>query len=93
MSDQTTPAPKRPETAEEIHADQLRKRVLKVAANLRHLADDVEREARGTDKPQSSYAWVANNVTNEIMGALMNMQLGALSVDAAEADIARAKGE
>lgn len=88
-----TGQPKRPETVEEFHADQLRKRVERVATDLRRLADDVEREVRGTVNPRSSYAWVAHNVTNEIMGALMNMQLGALSLDASEADKARAKGE
>lgn len=91
MSD--TSQPKRPETVEEFHADQLRRRIEKVAARLRDLAEDVEREVRNTVNPRSSYAWAAHNVTNEIMGALMNMQLGALALDAAEADKARAKGE
>lgn len=76
--------PKRPETVEEMSAQQMRRRMKTIAERLRRLAGDIdvtaEREAR------SSYAQLAADVQKEIAWAVANLNAQDLTTDAFMAD-------
>jgi hypothetical protein len=80
-------------TFEEVAADQLRGRIEKVAARLRDLADEVERESRTFDRigqrGRPSYAMVARNVQHAVLWGLANLSLDGLTDAAYDADQAR----
>lgn len=87
----------RPTTVEGLAARQLRRRVERVAADLERLAEEVRRATSGIDRignpGRRQYAQVASDVQHAVMNAMPNLGLDALTHDAADADIARAKGE
>ncbi|MEV0214343.1 hypothetical protein [Micromonospora sp. NPDC050695] len=84
-------------TVEAYAADELRRHVLRVADRLAELAVTVRRSAldldRADDAARVRYAGVAHRVQHEVITAVMNLHMGSLITAAAEADVARAKGE
>lgn len=88
----------RPTTVEGYAAQSLHRRVLSIADRLDDLAATVRRAAdgialTGTSPGHTQYAQVTQRVVHEVITTLANLQLGSLSTTAAEADIARTKGE
>lgn len=92
MSDTTEPT-----TAEEYAAQQMRRRIDSIAADLSALADTVRRQGSDTllvgGRGRNSYGEIAARVQREVMNALPNLGLDALTNAAATADLIRAKGE
>jgi hypothetical protein len=80
-------------TYEEFATDQLRGRIEKVAARLRDLAVEVDRESRTFDRVgqpgRPSYATVARNVQHAVLRGLANLSLDGLTDAAHDADQAR----
>lgn len=72
-----------------------------IAAGLRRLADDVERQARevrdrianGPAADQSPHSYAASRVQHEVLWGLANLDLPGLTKAAAEADAAAALTE
>jgi hypothetical protein len=95
MTDQTVP--KRPETNEEWSAQFLREGIQKVAANLRDLADRVERATHAVDgvgRPgRPNYGSAAGEVSHTLAWGFANLNVEQLVRYATDADVARAKGE
>lgn len=89
-----TETPKRPETVEEYSAEQLRRRILAVASDLRSYADDVGRLAEYVGdftREDQRYAFAAQRVLSTVMSALPNLGLDSVVSLAAQADVARAQ--
>lgn len=86
-----------PTTAEEYAAQRMRQRMASIAADLEALADTVRREGPETrlvgGPGRETYGGIAARVQREVMNALPNLGLDALATIAAQADIARARGE
>ncbi|MFY1595530.1 hypothetical protein [Micromonospora sp. WMMD737] len=86
-----------PRTAEEYAAQRMRQRIESIARDLIDLADTVRRQGPETmlvgGPGRESYGDIASRVQREVMNALPNLGLDALTGIAANADIARAKGE
>ena len=86
-----------PDSAEKFCAQQLTRRAARMAADLRRLAERVEQEASQADRVPSpglaSYASIAANIQHQIMNALPNLQLNALTTLAQDADAARMQPE
>lgn len=86
-----------PTTVEAYNARNLRNAVDRVADRLERLARDVRRYGDDVERVgqpgRATYGQIPGNITHEIMTALMNLNLGSLSTHAAEADVARTKGE
>jgi hypothetical protein len=86
---------KRPETVEEFAAQQLKRRIVTIAHRLRQLAEVVEREATTVERVGSpgvsAYAYAASHVQHAITNAIPNLNLDALTTDAADADMARTR--
>lgn len=84
-------------TVEAYASMNLRRRIEQIAAELRKLADDVSVAGGYLDRVGepgvSSYAYVAADVQNSVVGRLPNLSLDNLTMLAAEADVARARGE
>jgi hypothetical protein len=89
--------PEIPPTVEAMCADMLRSRVDTVIARLADLAATVERrrdEIALTGGPgRQHYANVAADIVHDVNTTLMNLNLGGLVTAAADADVARTKGE
>jgi hypothetical protein len=88
---------KRPETVEGFHAEQLRRDIERIVARLEQLAVEVQLATRGIDKMGKpgwgNYARVASNVHHTLAWGFANLNADSVITDAADADIARAKGE
>lgn len=95
MSDKTEA--KRPETNEEWNAKFLREGIQRVAANLRDLADEVERATYAVDhvgKPgRPNYGAAALEVHHALAWGFANLNADQIIRYATDADVARAKGE
>jgi hypothetical protein len=74
---------------EAMAASHFKNRIERVVANLRRMADAVEREGqRVTDGP-SAYANVASSIQHTVLWGLANLHLDALTNAAANADEGR----
>jgi hypothetical protein len=85
-----------PKTQEEWHAGRLEKVIDQLAAQLRSIADEVERTKGGISRlgkaGRTSYGSVAGDAQREIMHRIGQLRFDLLIETAAEADIARTKG-
>lgn len=84
-------------TLEQVHADQLRQGGAKVAAELRRLAAEVERETAKADRigqpGVATYGRVAEAIQHAVLWGIPNLHLPELASYAADADVARARDE
>jgi hypothetical protein len=91
------PPEKRPETAEEFNARWLAQAIEKRASRLRDLADRLDRCAEDVSRignpGYATYAADAAEVQNEVAWGVANLHLEQLTTTAADADVARIKGE
>jgi hypothetical protein len=90
----TTPARK----VEQVHAEFLEQRIRGVAANLRDLAETLDRAANSVGKVgekgwPGKYITIATDVQHKVLWRLANLTLDRLPTDAAAADGARAAVE
>jgi hypothetical protein len=96
VTEQTDPT-KRPVTAEEWNAKFLREGIARIAADLRRLAEEVERTTVGIDRigrpGRDNYGQVAAEVDHVVSWGFANLKTESLIRSATDADIARAKGE
>jgi len=85
------------ESLEQLHARQLREAAQSAAGQLRRLADEVEREAGKVERVGqpgiATYGAVAEAVLHAVLWGVPNLRVDHLASHAADADIARAKGE
>lgn len=82
---------------EQIHADFMFSRAVEIASRLRGMAEEIDRHANdikliGTPG-HPMYGSIASRVQHALLWGLANLSADALTTDASEADIARAKGE
>jgi hypothetical protein len=92
MSEQT----KRPETVEEMAAQHLARKIRAMADDLRRTAAQLDNIAVDAERPgglPNPYQFAAGRVTSEISNMLPNLGLSGLISYAADADVARVRGE
>lgn len=84
-------------TLEQYVAAQLQRKIGDVAQDLHGLAEEVERMAADVDRiggpGMDRYAYIAGRLVSRLHNALPNLALGQVIDHAAQADVARAKGE
>lgn len=97
MNDTDKPATER--TVEQFCADQMARRITRIADRMREFADRVERGAHGVsyvakrEQGWNTYASIASEVQHEIVTMLANLHAEGLTTDAQQADEYRLKGE
>lgn len=89
MSEQTAPS------AEQWQADQMRRAVARIVADLRRLGDEVEREANAIGRVGelefNTYGYAASQIIHAVTWGMANLSLERIAQCAADADAARAR--